>query len=109
MNIYIILIIKQFWTKCEDSLNYTICLLKTYLYNGTCYLYFPENTNNNEDKYIYDCLYFGYYPEEDIKNYICFNEEEKCGDKIPVIDKKICFDTINNCISNGYKYFNNEC
>ena len=100
---------KQFLKKCEESLNYTISQKQTYLYNGTCYLNCPENTRNNEDKYICDCLYFGYYPEEDINNYICYNEEEKCGDKIPVIDKKICLDTINNCISSGYKIFNNEC
>ena len=100
---------KQFLKKCEESLKYTIFQQKTYLYNGTCYLNCPENTSNNEDKNICDCLYFGYYPEEDINNYICYNEEEKCGDKIPVIDKKICLDTINNCTSNGYKIFNNEC
>ena len=82
---------KQFLKKCEESLNYTIFQQKTYLYNGTCYLKCPENTINNEEKYICDCLYFGYYS------------------KIPVIDKKICLDSINNCISSGYKIFNNEC
>ena len=100
---------KQLLKKCEESLNYTIFQQKTYFYNGICYLNCPENTIENEDKAICDCLYFGYYPEEDESNYICYNEEEKCGDKIPVIDKKICVDSINNCTSNGYKIFNNEC
>jgi len=100
---------KQFLKNCEESLNYTIFQNKTYLYNGTCYLNCPENTNKNEDNDICDCLYFGYYSEEDETNYICYNEEEKCRDKIPVIDKKICLDSINNCISKGYKVFNKEC
>ena len=42
-------------------------------------------------------------------DYICYSEEEKCSDKIPVNDLKICLDTIDDCISKNYKIFNNEC
>ena len=99
----------QYLKSCSESINYTTENAKTYLYNGVCYLSCPENTSNNDEKNICDCLYFGYYSETDENDYICYNEEEKCVDKIPVIDLKICLDIIEDCIIKGYKIFNNEC
>ena len=100
---------KQYLKSCIESLQYTISETKTYLYNGICYLYCPENTNNNNVKDICECLYFGYYSETDENDYICYSEEEKCRDKIPVNDLKICLDSIDKCIEKSYKIFNNEC
>ena len=100
---------KQYLKECAESITYTISESITYLYRGICYLNCPENTKNNNEKKICDCLYFGYYSETEENNYICYNEEEKCVDKIPVNDLKICLDSINDCITKGYKIFNNEC
>ena len=100
---------KQYLKSCSESLTYTTSESKTYLYNGICYLNCPENTSNNEEKNICDCNFFGYYSETDENDYICYSEEEKCSDKIPVNDLKICLDTIDDCISKNYKIFNNEC
>ena len=100
---------KQYLKSCSESLTYTTSESKTYLYNGICYLNCPENTSNNEEKNICDCNFFGYYSETDENDYICYSEEEKCSNKIPVNDLKKCLDTIENCITKGYKIFNSEC
>ena len=100
---------KQYLKECSESLTYTISEAKTYLYQGVCYLTCPENTINNDEENRCNCLYFGYYSETDEIDYNCYNEEEKCNDKIPVNDIKICLDSINDCITKGYKIFNNEC
>jgi len=89
------------------SLIYTISESKTYLYNGICYLYCPANTIEDDENEICECLYFKY--NIDNNNYICYSQEEKCNDKIPVNDISICLDTINDCIDKNYKIFNNEC
>jgi len=98
----------QYLKTCEESINYTTSETKTYLYNGICYLNCPANTKNNDETFKCDCLYFGFYPEEE-ENYICYNETEKCVDKIPVIDIQKCLNSTNVCIAKGYKIFNNEC
>ena len=98
----------QYLKNCEDSLIYTILEVKTYLYNGICYLECPKDiTNVDEDNKKCICKYFVYYYDEN--NYICYNEEEICGDKIPVVDLKVCVNSINNCKNESYKIFNNKC
>ena len=79
---------KLYLKECSESITYTASASKTYLYNEICYLNCPENTINNDEKEICDCLYFGYYSETDENDYICYNEEEKCNGKIPVIESK---------------------
>ena len=96
----------QYLKSCEDSMTYTTSESKTYFYNNTCYLECPENTVKNESTNICDCLYYKY--NIDTNNYICYSKEEKCLDKIPVIDLKICLDTIEKCKQNNFKIFNNE-
>ena len=100
---------KQYLKECSESLTYTTSEAKTYLYRGICYLTCPENSINNDEENKCKCLYFTYYSEGDENDYICYNEEEKCKDKIPVNDIKICLDSINDCITKDYKIFNNEC
>ena len=99
---------KQYLNNCEDSLIYTITEEKTYLYNDICYLECPKDiTSVDEDNKKCICKFYTYYYDED--NYICYNEEEICDDRIPVVDMKICVNSINNCINEGYAIFNNEC
>ena len=102
---------KQYLKECSESYTYTTSESKTYLYNGICYLTCPENTQNNNDKNICDCLYFGYYSETNENEYICYSENDKCTDynQVPVNDLKKCLDSIDKCIEKGYKIFNNEC
>ena len=101
-------IILQYLKTCEESINYTISETKSYLYNGICYLECQENTEKNDETNRCDCLFFGFYSDENENNYICYNEIEKCADKIPVNDIKKCLNTIDDCITKGYKIFNNE-
>ena len=97
----------QYLKSCDDSLVYTTSESKTYFYNNTCYLTCPENTVINISSNKCDCEFFGYYQNDD--NYTCYSNEEKCKEKIPVNDLKICLDTINECRLKQYKIFNNEC
>ena len=97
----------QYLKSCEESLIYTIYEAKPYLYNQTCYLECPENTNKNDTSNTCECQYYIYYLENN--NYICYSEDEKCGDKIPVIDLKICLNNFDECKEKNYKIFNNEC
>ena len=97
----------QYLKSCEESIIYTTSESKTYFYNNTCYLECPENTFKNETTNKCDCLYYRY--NIDNNTYICYSEEEKCLDKIPVIDLKICLDNIEECKQKSYKIFNNEC
>ena len=97
----------QYLKSCEESTVYTTSESKTYFYNNTCYLECPENTIKNDRTNKCDCLYYKYNIDEN--NYICYSKEEKCLDKIPVIELKICLDNINQCKQNNYKIFNNEC
>ena len=97
----------QYLKSCEDSIIYTTSESKTYFYNNTCYLKCPENTFQNETTNKCDCLYYKYNIDDN--NYICYSKEEKCLDKIPVIDLKICLDDIGKCKENNYRIFNNEC
>jgi len=97
----------QYLKKCEDSIMYTTSESKTYFYNNTCYLECPKNTVKNESTNKCDCLYYKYNVDDN--NYICYSKEEKCLDKIPVIDLKICLDDIKGCKDKNYKIFNNEC
>lgn len=98
----------QYLKDCSDSLIYTIYGAKTYLYNNTCYLECPKDiTNIDEENFKCVCKYYGYYIDEN--NYICYNEEEICKDKIPVVDIRQCEDSINSCINKEYKIFNNKC
>jgi hypothetical protein len=98
----------QYLKSCDDSEIYTTYSDKTYLFNNKCYLSCPENTKiDNEEKECI-CQNYGYYPTED--DIICYGENEKCGsDKIPVIDIKICLNSLEECQENNYKSFNNEC
>ena len=97
----------QYLKSCKESIIYTTPESKTYFYNNTCYLECPENTIKNESTNKCDCLYYKYKGDDD--DYICYSKEEKCLDKIPVIDLKICLDNIEQCKLNNYKIFNNEC
>ena len=97
---------KQYLKSCNDSLNYTTSETETYLYNKTCWIKCPENTIEDIDKKICICKFYMYQKND---YYICYSEEEKCKDKIEVIDIKKCEDTIDNCINKNYKIFNNEC
>ena len=67
----------------------------------------PRKYFKNYITNVCECEYFKYY--EDNENYICYSEEEKCKDKIPVIDLKIYLNNIEECKNKGYKIFNNEC
>ena len=102
----------QYLKSCEESVIYTINKAKTYLYNNTCYLSCPDNTQADETKMICECKY-KYFLNKDFSlennNYICFSEQEKCKKYIPVIDIGICVNSINDCIELGYKIFYNEC
>ena len=97
----------QYLKNCEQSLIYTTLEKKTYLYNNTCYLSCPENTFKNNITNVCECEYFKYY--EDNEFYICYSNEEKCKEKIPVIDLKLCLNSIEECKNKEYKIFNNEC
>jgi len=97
----------QYLKSCEESIIYTTSESITYFYNNTCYLKCPENTIKNESTNKCDCLYYRYNVNNN--NYICYSEKEKCQDKIPVIDLKICLDNIEECKQQNYKIFNNEC
>ena len=98
----------QYLKNCDESVIYTTNSAKSYLFNNICYLTCPENTKTNDEQNKCICKAYGYYPEnEDI---ICYSEYEKCGsDKIPIIDLKVCLNTIDECHNNNYKIFNNEC
>lgn len=98
----------QYLKTCQESINYTIYEKKTYLYNEICYIVCPDDTIVDEDNEICKCKYFGYYSKNS-DSYICYSKEEKCKDKIPVIDIKKCVDSIDECITEKYKVFNNEC
>ena len=99
---------KQYLKNCNESLTYTIEGKKTYLYNETCYIDCPKYiTYSDEDNRKCICKYYTYYYDDN--NYICYGEKEICNDKIPVIDLKICLNTINDCINKEYKVFNNKC
>ena len=103
---------KIYFKNCSESINHILSLRQTYLYNGICYNECPEEISiENDEKYICDCLYFGYYSEANETDYICYKENEKCSDygQIPVNDLKICLDSIEKCIEKNYKIFNNEC
>lgn len=99
----------QYLKSCDDSITYTTSGLKTYLYNGVCYLTCPDITDKDETNSRCNCKYFGYYKEDTDFTYVCFTEEEKCNNLIPVIDLKKCLNTTDDCIRKGYKIFNNEC
>ena len=60
---------------------------------------------------ICKCKYYSYSDNYDTiyNNYICFSELEKCREYIPVIDLKICLNSIDDCIIKNYKIFNKEC
>ena len=99
---------KQYLKLCSESLIYTTSSSPTYLYNGKCYLNCPsEITELDSSNEKCKCKYFGYYIDEN--NYICYEENDICNDKIPVLDLYICLDTINDCKTNNYKIFNNQC
>ena len=99
---------KQYLKNCEESLIYTISSSGTFLYNKACYLECPEDiTTTNEDNKRCDCKYYKYSFDEN--NFICYGEAEICNELIPVVDMKICLDTVNDCIIKGYKVFNNMC
>ena len=97
----------QYLRSCEDSLMYTTEEEKTYLLNNTCYLNCPVNTKKDDITNMCICKYYKYNLENN--NYICYSEEEKCSDKVPIIDLKICLNSINECKVNDYKIFNDEC
>ena len=97
----------QYLKSCDESIIYTTYETKTYLYNNTCYLSCPDNTIKNDISNTCVCQYFSFYKDND--NYICYSEEEKCKDKIPVIDIKTCLNSIKECREKNYKIFNNEC
>lgn len=99
----------QYLKSCDESITYTTGGQKSYLYNGICYLTCLDITDKDETNSRCNCKYFGYYKEDTDNNYICFTEEEKCNNLIPVIDLKKCLNTTDDCISKGYKIFNNEC
>ena len=86
---------------------YTTSESKTYLYNNTCYLEYPKNIVKNESTKICDCLYYKYNVDDN--NCICYSKEEKCLDKIHIIELKICLDDIKGCKDKKYKIFNNDC
>ena len=98
----------QYLKLCDESLIYTTYESKTYFYNKSCYLECPENTIKNDITNTCDCESYGYYSKED-NNYICYSREERCKDKIPVIDLNVCLNNIDECRQNNYKVFNNEC
>jgi hypothetical protein len=99
----------QYLKSCSESLVYTTAGVETYLYNGICYSQCPSQTEVNltEGKCI--CKYYTYYNDSTKNEYICYEESEVCGDKIPIIDNKICVDSIDECINKEYKIFDNEC
>ena len=102
---------KQYLKSCNESLNYTTNNITTYLYQNVCYSSCPENTEANEDMQICNCKYYRYSDNYDIiyNNYICFSELEKCREYVPVVDLKICLNSIDDCIIKNYKIFNKEC
>ena len=102
---------KQYLKSCNESLNYTINNITTYLYQNVCYSSCPENTEANEDMQICNCKYYRYSDNYDTiyNNYICFSELEKCREYVPVVDLKICLNSIDDCIIKNYKIFNKEC
>ena len=105
---------EQYLKSCNESLIYTINKEKTYLYNNICYLYCSENIQEDENNMLCECQYYKYFLNNNIdldnnNNYICFSEYEKCKEYIPVVDLKICVNSINDCIELGYKVFNREC
>jgi len=102
---------KQYLKSCNESLNYTINNITTYLYQNVCYSSCPENTEANEDMKICNCKYYRYSENYDFinNNYTCFSEIEKCREYIPVVDLKICLNTIEDCKIKNYKIFNMEC
>mgnify|MGYP006873008068 CR=1 FL=1 len=57
---------------------------------------------------ICNCKYYK-YSDNFYNNYICFSELEKCREYIPVVDLKICLNSIDDCLLNNYKIFNQEC
>jgi len=102
---------KQYLKSCNESINYTIKNVTTYLYQNVCYSSCPENTEANDEMLICNCKYYKYSENYDIisNNYICFSEIEKCREYVPVVDLKICLNSINDCIIKNYKIFNKEC
>ena len=98
----------QYLKNCDESEIYTTQSSKTYLFNDICYINCPDNTKINNEQNNCICVDYGYYPNDG--DIICYQENEKCGDeKIPVIDLKICLNTIEECYNLNYKSFNNEC
>ena len=97
----------QYLKSCEETIMYTTSESKTYLYNNTCYLEYPKNIVKNESTKICDCLYYKYNVDDN--NCICYSKEEKCLDKIHIIELKICLDDIKGCKDKKYKIFNNDC
>jgi len=99
----------QYLKSCSESLIYTIDEIETYLYDGICYSQCPSQTEANETDKTCICKYYTYYTDVNENEYICYNESEICGSKIPLKDINICVDSIEDCINKGYKVFNDEC
>ena len=99
----------QYLKSCSESLTYTTAGVETYLYNGICYSSCPSQTEANKADKTCTCKYYIYYTDSTKNEFICYEESEICGSKIPLKDINICVDSIEDCINKGYKVFNDEC
>ena len=100
---------KTYFKSCNESLYYFN--IKTYLYKNICYEYCPEETTKNDTNDRCSCNYYIFYVNEEKSDYECLNETEKCWDKkrFNITDKKECVKSKQDCFSNNYKVFNDEC
>ena len=94
--------------ECFSSLN--ACIEKGLkIFNNNCYNKCPTNTKSKEDSSCI-CLYYYHTDENNLLN--CFDKDKTCLNEdysYTNVDTKECFNTKEECISKGYKIFNNEC
>ena len=101
-----------YFKNCNYSLKYYN--ITTYLYRYTCYQFCPVQTIKNETNKKCSCLFYIYYVNKEEDDYECLKENEKCFNfkndkKYPILNKKECVDSLQDCIKINYKIFNEEC
>ena len=89
------------------------CISNSYkFFNNKCFLNScPENTNDDESDGICFCSNY-YYKDYNTSLYNCLANNEECESKgynYKIVDKKQCFDSLEDCRRKGFKTFNNEC
>ena len=102
-----------YFKNCDYSLVYYN--IATYLYRNICYQFCPpEESIKNDTNKRCSCLFYIYYVNKEKNDYECLKEHEKCVNfksvkKYPIIDKKECADSLQDCIDINYVIFNEEC